>query len=167
MKGKKDYRNSRGGLLDMKYTYFIIFYMMILVPVIFPMGITASGDWSVSVDESDLLGGAGSDVESTYTSNANQTNISIIGTQDGDWQVNISKVDQTWHSDFTIYARRTSGTGITGGSTYQEITDSDRYFFNGTGDYFIIGIQYQLEGISLQIPAATYSIIVYYTLIDL
>jgi hypothetical protein len=60
---------------------------------------------------------------------------------------------------------RTSG-GVTGGDTYQEITDTDRYFFNGSGNAFNIHIKYQLSGVSLQVPAATYSIIVYYTLVN-
>jgi hypothetical protein len=149
----------------MKYACLVVF-VMISTPALFSMGITATGDWDVNIDETNLTGGPGSDIEATYDSANNQTTINIfrLGQQSTSWRVDINKVDQTWHSGFTVYAQRTSG-GVTGGTTYQEITDTAREFFHGTGNVSNIQIQYRLSGVSLQVPAATYSIEVYYTLV--
>lgn len=153
--------------MSKKIILVIVIFSVIIPKSIFPSGITATNDWELTIDENDLLAGTGSTLISTYESNNSQSFITILGENGKDWRVDIRKSDQTWDNNFRIYARRTGGTGITGGTTYQEITDIDMYFFNGSDNKFLIPIQYRLEGVSLQIPADSYSIIIYYTLIDL
>lgn len=133
------------------------------------ISITVTGSWSETIDESDLQGGAGSDLIDTYESAANAGIIDISATI-GDWGLDVKKVDTNWHGDFHLYAKRTSdGTGsgsISGGDTYQEVTNTDASFFSGNDDRSNVDIQLQLTGVSIQVPPDIYTTTVYYTVSD-
>lgn len=134
--------------------------------------IVIAGDWLLTVDASDLLAGAGSDLIDTYESIADVASISISGTAGAsdNWRVDVKKVDTGWYGSFHLYVQRTSGgTGgsVSGGTVYQEITDADQSFFNGSDDVSGIGIQFQLSGVSVQIAPDTYTTTVYYTVVDI
>jgi len=130
-----------------------------------------TGNWSETVNVLDLAGGPGSDLINTYESNADQVSLNISETTINPWTVEIRKSDVNWPIDFHFWLRRTSdgvGSGsIADGSTYLEITDTDQYFFDGSGDRTDIHIQYQLSGVSAAtILAGTYSITIYYTVTE-
>jgi hypothetical protein len=85
--------------------------------------------------------------------------------------VDVKKSDTNWHANFQLYVRRTSdgsGSGsISGGTSYQEITDTDQSFFNGTLDRSNITGQLELTGVTVQIPVDTYTTTVYYTVVEI
>jgi hypothetical protein len=136
------------------------------------ISISAVGTWSETVDETDLAGGPGSNLTSTYESAADQVSLDLSGTT-GDldiWRVDVKKTDTTWHSDLHLYLRRTSdgtGTGsISGGASYLEATDTYAEFFSGGGDRAAIHVQLKIMGVSVSVPANAYSTTIYYTVVD-
>jgi len=136
------------------------------------ISISLAGLWSETVDASDLAGGAGSNLISTYESASNQVSIDVSGTAgDSDtWRVDVKKTDTSWHSDLHLSLRRTSdgsGSGtIAGGASYQEATETFGEFFSGSGDRASINVQLKITGVSVNVPADSYSATVYYTVVD-
>ena len=103
--------------------------------------IAATGGWSETVDQLDLVSGAGSQLVDTYESVTDATDIDITNTVDkrDDWRVDVRRVDGGgWHADYTLYAKRTSnGVGpgsASGGLSYMEITTTDTELFSGAGN---------------------------------
>lgn len=129
--------------------------------------INVTGNWSETIDASDLQAGAGSDLKSTYESAADAGLLTISDTAGGAWRVDVRRSDTTWHTNFTLSVKRTGdGTGggsISSGAAYQAIGLSDAAFFSGAGDRSGIPLQFKLEGMSLQVPPATYSTTITYT----
>lgn len=135
------------------------------------IAITASGNVSETIDAADLQAGAGSDLYPTYESAADATMISISGTAGaGDaWRVDVKRVDTSWHAGLTLSVRRTgSGTGgsVSGGLTYLEILGTDQTLFSGSGDVAGVPFQFRLSGMSIQVPAGTYSTAIWFTVVD-
>jgi len=134
--------------------------------------IAVTGPWSLTIDEDDLIAGAGSDLISTYESNTDQVSIVISNTtgNDDNWRVDVRRTDTTWHSDFVLSIKRTGdGTGggsITDGTTYQQVGTTNSEMFSGAGDRSNIPIQLQLGGVSLQVAPDTYSTTITYTVVD-
>jgi hypothetical protein len=134
------------------------------------MSITVTGSWFETIDESDLTGGAGSDLVSTYESAADQIGVGIGGTGNREWRVDIRKLDSVWHPDLGLSVRRTSdgsGSGwIAGGTSYQEVGDVYQEFFRGRRNRSGIDVQLMLDGVSVQVPCGSYLTTVYYTVIE-
>ena len=134
--------------------------------------ITVAGPWSLTIDADDLIGGAGSELNSTYESTANQTLIAISNTagNDDNWRVDVRRADTTWHNDFTLSVKRTGdgsgGGSVSGGSAYQAVGTTDSAFFSGSGDRSDVPIQLKLSGVSLQIPPDTYLTAITYRVVD-
>ena len=133
------------------------------------ISITATGSWSETIDASDLQAGAGSDLISTYESAADAVIIDITDTS-GAWGLDVKKIDTNWHSNLHLHVKRTSdgqGPGsISGGTSYQEVTDTDLSFFSGDRWRSDVDIQLKLTGVSIQVPLDTYTTTVYYTIFD-
>ena len=150
-----------------KYPALIFLFSIISSDICQPVSITVSGDWSETIDVSDLQSGAGSDLIDTYESASDQVDIDINIGGSGQWQVDVRKTDTNWHSNFQLSVVRTAdgqGTGnISGGTSYQEVTDTDQIFFEGSKNRTNIGAQLKLSGVSVQIPPDTYTTTIYYT----
>jgi hypothetical protein len=136
------------------------------------INITVAGSWLLTIDATDLVDGAGTGLIDTYENIADAVSISISGTTGASdtWRVDVKKVDTDWYGSFHLYVQRTSeGTGgsVSGGAAYQEITDMNQSFFDGSDDVSGIGIQLKLSGVSVQIPPDTYATTVYYTVVDI
>ena len=132
--------------------------------------ITVTGSWPETIDASDLVAGAGSDLIATYESNSDQIVLDIdVG--GGNFRVDVSKINTNWHSDFQLYVRRTSdGTGggkISGGTSYQEVTDTYQSFFTFKKDRTGINLQLKLSGTSVQVAPDTYTTTVCYTIVKI
>lgn len=132
--------------------------------------ITVTGNWADTIDASDLQGGPGSDLKSTYESDLGTVDIFFTV---GNWTLVVSKPDlPTWHGNLHLYVKKTSdgsgsGTIIPPGETaYQEITDTDLPFFSGSVDSSNINLRLKLEGVSIQVPPGTYTTKIYYTVSD-
>ena len=127
---------------------------------------SVSGGWTRAIGAFDLVGGAGSDLNSTYASAADAALLSITDAGGGNWRVDIKKQDGTWDASLVLSARRASaGTGgsVAGGASYQQVTDTNAIFFTGSQDVTDINVQLQLSGVSVSIPRAAYSTTIYYT----
>lgn len=136
------------------------------------IGITATGGWTRVVTAADLQAGAGSDLTGTYQSATNAVVLAISNTTGiGDaWRVDVRRTDTTWHGSFTLYVQRTNNGGgggsISGGTSYQAVDAVDGSFFSGAGDRVDVRLQFQLTGVSVQIPPNTYATTVTFTVVD-
>jgi len=173
--------------------FFILFLLMYSSYVhLYGQGnITCNGSWDLVISSSDMLGGAGSNLNSTYTSASDQVLIGVwqlywlgfgTGSRTWNWAVDVNRSGGTWHGDFVLSVRRTgSGTSddtysITDGTNYQPISTIQTELFQGTlsGSGFLllflnaddIPVQYQLSGVSATIPANNYSTTIVYTVRD-
>jgi hypothetical protein len=136
--------------------------------------ISATGGWTETVNSSDLVSGAGSNLIVTYESATNATIVSITNclSRFDNWRVDVRRVDGgNWHANFTLSVRRTSnGTGlgsISGGLSYIGITTTDSQFFSGRGNRSNINLQYRLTGMSVSISPKNYSTTVVFTVVDI
>lgn len=144
------------------------------------INISANGQWDYTVSNLDITE-AGTDFQGTYTSAASQVTIDVL--QDNfflnlllnyDWQVSVRMTQIDWNANLTLSARRT-GDGnpfffngpITGGTSYLPLSTANQIFFNGSRSRYDIPIQYQISGISVLLPAKTYTATVVYTVTEL
>lgn len=153
---------------------FLLFSLWLFLTKVEAIDLSATGGWNETVNESDLISGAGSNLVDTYESTTDATNITIsncIGDSDN-WRVDVRSVDDGgWYGDFTIYVKRTSdgaGNGsISGELSYIEITSTDTQFFSGAGDRSNINIQYQLTGMSINVSPDNYNTTILFTVVDI
>jgi len=121
--------------------------------------LTSSGDWVESLNASNLVSGAGTDLPANLESISGTTVLSVSNVT-GSWRVTARRSASTWNSNLTLYVRRTtsgSGTGsISGGDSYVEVTGGDSEIFTGVDARGSISIQYKLTGLAHNIPPATY-----------
>ena len=122
--------------------------------------LTATGGWSRTITANDLTAGAGSDLASQQESSAGATTLTITSTGGGAWRIKVRHTPSTWHSNFTLWVKRTSdGTGdgsISGGSGYIQVTAVDAELFSGTKDRSNISLQYKLTGLSKNVSPNSY-----------
>jgi hypothetical protein len=134
------------------------------------VSISVTGSWFETLDETDLIGGPGSDLKSTIESAADQVSVDIVGAGNKNWRVDVRKVDTDWHSSLGLYLRRTSdGSGqgqITGGTSYQQLSDTYQEFFSGGRNHRGVNIQLMLDGVSAQLECGNYLTTVYYTVVE-
>lgn len=153
---------------------FVIGLLVILgtMTVSLALDISLIGSWNLTVDSSDLVSGAGSDLVTQYESEADQVLLEIsnsTGPSDS-WRVDVSKSDISWNGSLTISCKRTSsgsGGSISGGLSYQEISGVDQQFFTGSDNVLDIAVQYLLDDVSITIPPDIYSTTVIYTVVDI
>jgi hypothetical protein len=140
--------------------------------------IEVEGWWNVTIDESDLQGGPGSDLSETFTSDVDQISVTIIKDVPGSpwleefyWRVDVRRADANWHPNFSLWIRRTangSGNGsVSGGTVFQEVDPIDRSFFSGFMARRGIKIQLELRNMSVQIPPDEYTTTLIYTVVEL
>ena len=145
---------------------FSLFCLVVVGKGIQAISIDVIGNWSETIDSSDLQYGAGSDLNPTYTSAPDLISIGIrVGTPK-DWRVNVRKVDTNWPAAFQLSVKRTGpGTGkgsIMGGTSWLEVDSSWQEFFIGKSKRDDIPVQLELAGVSVQIPPGTYITTIYY-----
>jgi hypothetical protein len=135
--------------------------------------ISAAGGWSETVDQSDLVSGAGSSLIDTYESTVSGTSIDVSNCSDDadNWRVEVRRIDDgDWYGDFVLYVKRTSsgdgGGSVSGGLSYVEITATDTELFSGAGNRTSIDLQYKLTGMSIEIAPDNYGQIVVFTVVD-
>lgn len=155
---------------------FLLFLgIFVIETVIAQVAIIVTGSWSLSIDSTDLVSGAGSDINSPFQSLTNQVDLELAGGHPfrDNWRVDVHRSDSNWDTNFQIFVTRTGdGTGhnrsaISGGLSYQEITVTSQLFFSGNGDRSGIPLQLQLDGVSVQTPPDLYSTTIIYTFVSL
>jgi hypothetical protein len=133
--------------------------------------LAASGGLTRTIDRADLVSGAGSNLNSTY-SDAAATSLTVSGTTGASdsWRIDVRKADTAWNGSLRLKVRRdTDGSGggsVAGGYSFIEITGSDNQFFSGAGDRSGISLSYQLTGMAVTIPPGFYNTTVIFTVVD-
>jgi len=145
--------------------------VLLLIPVTsLPINLNSTGDWSLTISETDLQSGAGSDLNSNYSSASNVTLISVSSTT-STWEIQVSKTDVNWYGNLQLYVRRT-GTGTydtdppTGGTSYQEITGTNTYFWEAADGVQDVPLQFRLTGVSITVPPDVYQTTVTFTVVE-
>jgi hypothetical protein len=153
---------------------YISIALLILWSAVFAITISVTGSWNLLISDADLDGPPGSDLLPEYESLSDTVIISVNNQHSINWEVDVRKSDINWHPDLHLFIRRTSSgsgnprkSGIVGGLNYQEISNSDQRFFWGWGKRTNINSQLKISGISVSIPAETYTSIIWYTAIEL
>lgn len=171
--GRLSFSATTSLILMGRALFFLIFFLSFLTAAE-AIDITATGGWSETINEADLVSGAGSSLLDTYESATGASVIDITNAVDkkDNWRVDVRRVDGGgWHGDFTVYVKRTSdGNGqgsISGGLSYIEVTTTDTEFFSGAGNLWNIDVQYQLTGMSIYVLPNNYSTTVIFTVVDI
>ena len=137
-----------------------------------------SGAYLQNINAANLQGGAGTDLTSTYTSAAGATTLDVTGfiILSLPWHIDVRRIDSAWNSSLVLSVRRTSSgaacglslgsSAPTGGDVFQVIATSATTFLNGNGNRCGVGIQYQLSGVSVQVPPGSYATTVQYTYVQ-
>jgi len=132
--------------------------------------IAVNGTWNLNITSANLQGAPGSNLIDTYTSTMGDVTIDVNGTTfKKTWRVDVHKEDISWDSNFHLDVQRAAFPNLIGGTTYSEITNTDREFFHTTARKNAVGIQlqYRLRSVSSTfLYAATYSVRIVYTLVD-
>jgi len=133
------------------------------------------GNWTKKLKSSDITS-AGGDYAQFYLSGTKQTKISISpghkshhNDKHMPFKVFVSREDMEWHSDLVIEAKLTSTEkhGNSSGTNFQVITNNSSLFFNTVGSEKELRVQYKISGLSVTIPAETYSTEIIYTVLNL
>ncbi len=160
----------------MKKTLFI--FIILISSHSFSQKIKVKGEWEKKFRLSDIKG-AGNDYSEYYLSKKNQTKITVSSHpsnhQDdlyANFKVFVHREDDEWHPNLILQIRRTgsgenNNNNIFSGTEFQTITNSSSFFFNTIGKHEKIPIQYKILGISVLLPAQTYSTEVVFTVLNL
>lgn len=172
----------------MKYLLVILFFSFSIVAK--SQTISSSGSWTFSRGTADVID-AGLNLTSTASSGATgETILNFSGLNQNDIRVDIRKVDSNWDSRLQLTATKFSdGTGSSAffgffqtnsispvtNAASQLITNLSSPFFTIQTDNFWcsncqrnnVRIRYAIDGISVEIPAATYTTQIQYTIINL
>lgn len=156
-----------------------VLILVFLTKISVAQSITVTGSWNPAIN-TNVITEAGNDYASGYAieSAANQSSINLtlgggfFNILFNSWRVDVQRSDILWHSSLVLETRRTSnGTGsflgsIANGTAYQRVNTNSQSFFDGTGSYNNVNIQYRISGMSILTPVNTYSTSVIFTLID-
>jgi len=128
--------------------------------------ISASGSWFLGIDQSNLLSGGGSNLQSTYQSTPDATLIDVKADKKSSWAVYVRKIPLPNH--LTIYARRTSdgrgGGTIEGGENFIPLGEGYTMLFRGRGERKDVTIQYMIRGVSISISPGLRDLQIIYTI---
>jgi hypothetical protein len=124
------------------------------------------GGWATTINASLLVAGAGSNLQSSVTSIAGESVVSLSGAPK-DWVVLARLMPGAWHPQVTLQVRRSSagsGSGfVTGGESFISLTSTNTIIFSGEGHRDGVAIQYRLTGMSCQVAPGTYSAPILFT----
>ncbi|MGR3812151.1 hypothetical protein [Jiulongibacter sp. NS-SX5] len=138
--------------------------------------ITASPGWTYTLSSSDISE-AGNDYNVNIESAANQTLVDAVTNSfySATIRVAVEKIDNNWSNQLILSARRTGNgsggwfSGVSGGLNYIQLSSTPQLLYTCTtgyfsGGYFDVPIQYRVQGLSLLVPAQSYSTTVRYTI---
>ena len=127
--------------------------------------ISVSGSWSLGIDQSNLMSGGGSKLQSTYQSPPDATLIDIKADKKSSWAVYVRRIQLPNH--LTIDVRRTSdgrGKGtIEGGENFIPLGEGYTMLFRGRDERKDVTIQYRIRGVSISISQGLRDLKIIYT----
>lgn len=88
------------------------------------------------------------------------------------WQIQVSKNDLEWNNDLDLWIKRSSdgksdyNNKPQNGTSYQKVELYNTAFFEGQGWINTIPIQLKISGLSVLLPAKSYTTEIIFTLID-
>jgi hypothetical protein len=142
--------------------------ILLTIPICIPAEnpkISASGSWFLSIDQSNLISGGGSNLQSTYQSPPDATLIDIKADKKSSWAVYVRRIQLP--NNLTIYVRRTSdgrGKGsIEGGENFIPLGEGYTMLFRGREERKDITIQYRIRGVSISISPGLRDLQIIYT----
>ena len=135
---------------------------------------SVSGNWTSSVP-SNTITEAGSDYSSNWTSLSNQSIISLpSGVLGASYTVFVRKTDTNWNSNLSLWIHKSAdnlgllgSVSPAGNTSYFQLSASNQTFFTaslGILSPATFNVQYEIRGLSVTIPAQTYSTTVVYTI---
>lgn len=138
----------------------------------FAQEIIVAGSWTATIDASDLVAGAGSDLNSTAISENTAIRINVAGVTGHAWSVSVHCSKSNWPIGLALKAQRTANGSptddgdnfIEGGLRVIEITDTPQQFFSGYGSRQYIYAKVGVAGLSVASPPGTATATVYYTI---
>lgn len=132
------------------------------------------GSWTASVPASTITE-AGENYSGTWTSLTNQSIISLAWLTN--YTVSVKKTDTNWNSNLSLWIHKTGETigalgsvSPAGNSSYFQLTASNQLFFTATTGIVLtltaatVNVQYEIRGLSVTLPAQSYSTTVVYTI---
>lgn len=121
--------------------------------------LTSMGDWVETITATNLVAGAGSDLQPQFESISGVTMLTISNAP-GAWTLRARLSGTGSHGDVSVQVKRTStggGTGsIDGGTAYIELSGLDSEIFSGTESRGSISLQFKLTGLSCRVTPETY-----------
>lgn len=152
-----------------------IFIILLLVANKLSFAQSASGNWSSNVPASTITE-AGENYNSNWESLANQTIISLVWLRN--YTVKVKRTDVSWNTNLSIWIRKTyDGISVLGTATpaglsnYMQLLTTDQTLFTTSTGVGIPGlgsalfhVQYEIRGLSVTLPAQSYSTTITYTI---
>lgn len=129
--------------------------------------LTLIGHWSEQIGSSDLVGGAGSNLQSSFQSDSAQTTLSVSGTAGQPWMVRLRRDGAEFPSGVALEVQRTNSgncSNLSGGIDPLVVSSQDQILFSGMGDCNGIALQLRLQGISVQQTPGIYGTSLVYSL---
>jgi len=133
-----------------------------------------SQGWDVSVGAPELNGFAGADLQPTVESPADVSSVRLLTTSA--WRIDVAMSRVSWPDALAVSVRTTSestsGSGSTSAATtYLALGEASTLLASGdTGGSFLVivslGLQYLIEGISVEMGAGTHTATIVYTVTD-
>ena len=143
----------------MKTLFRIILALLAFAPADQAADLVSSGDWTETITASNLVSGAGSNLQSQLQSMAGVTSLTISNAP-GSWTLRVHRTGSPWAGEVALFVKRTSagsGSGsIAGGESFVEVTASDVEIFNGSEARSNVALQFKLTGLSVGVSPANY-----------
>lgn len=165
-----------------------LFFILILIQSLSAFGqasVSTSGNWSFTRGSTDITN-PGLDFDNAASSGvAGETTLNLNGLEKNKtWKVYVSRVDNNWHSSLILTATKNNDGTVSaanGGvsipltaATQIAVTNTSTLFFTASPSnscspcsLINVKIRYQLSGISVTLPAATYQTQIQFTISDI
>lgn len=141
--------------------------------MLLPGQVWAQSSWNVSVGANSITEAGNNYSTSAVESAANQFLFDIVGGPSTNFTLTVNRLDADWSNLLSVLVRRTgpgagSGGFIAGGDNYQMVTTLPQTLSFGTfgpsGRRNNIPVQIRLAGISVLVPAKTYTTTLVFTI---
>lgn len=135
---------------------------------------SVTGTWTSSVPASTITE-AGNNYSSNWTSLANQSIISLpAGILGASYTVSVRKTDTNWNANLGLWIHKSAdnlgllgSVSPAGNTSYFQLSSSNQIFFTaslGILSPATFNVQYEIRGLSVTLPAQSYTTTVVYTI---